>query len=128
MFKIFKIVKLSRFIVSRTTLCFVDRPSMYNLANKSNVVHNFPLCVYFLVLLSISVHVSSNYVPIIRIYNCIYATLGACYSVWMTVWYAGWNPPSIPDSHVEIDRYTTKKLSTKLALFTRQGQFSSSSS
>jgi len=48
-----------------------------------------------------------EYVPIIRRNNCIYATLGTCYSVWMTVWYAGWNetlpfsfiPPCIPDSH-----------------------------
>ena len=23
--------------------------------------------------------------------NCIYATVGTCYCVWMTVWYAGWN-------------------------------------
>jgi len=23
--------------------------------------------------------------------QCVYATLGTCYSVWMTVWYAGWN-------------------------------------
>ena len=31
----------------------------------------------------------------------IYATLGICHSVWMTVWYAGWNeiPPCIPDTH-----------------------------
>ena len=27
--------------------------------------------------------------PIIRRNNCIYATLGTCYFVWMTVWYAG---------------------------------------
>jgi hypothetical protein len=38
-----------------------------------------------------SLHVSGDYVPIIRRNNCIYATLGTCYSVWMTVWYAGWN-------------------------------------
>jgi len=30
-------------------------------------------------------------VPIITRNNCIYVTLGTCYSVWMTVWYAGWN-------------------------------------
>jgi len=30
-------------------------------------------------------------VPIIRRKKCIYAPLGTCYSVWMTVWYAGWN-------------------------------------
>jgi hypothetical protein len=35
-----------------------------------------------------SVHVSGYYVPIIRRYNCVYAILGTCYSVWMTVWYA----------------------------------------
>jgi len=38
-----------------------------------------------------SLHVSGDYVPIIRRKNCIYATLGTCYSVWITVWYAGWN-------------------------------------
>jgi hypothetical protein len=36
------------------------------------------------------------YVPIIRRYNCIYATLGICHSVWMIVWYAGSIPPCIP--------------------------------
>ena len=29
--------------------------------------------------------------PLIRRNNCIYATLGTCYSVRMTVWYGGWN-------------------------------------
>ena len=40
--------------------------------------------------------------PVIRRNNCIYATLGICHSVWVTVWYAGWNSfitPCIPDSH-----------------------------
>ena len=39
--------------------------------------------------------------PIIRRNNYVYVTLGTCYSVWMTVWYAGWNetPPSVPDSN-----------------------------
>jgi len=48
-----------------------------------------------------SLHVSSDYVPIIRRNNCIYATLVTCYSVWMTVWYAGWSflPLCILDSH-----------------------------
>jgi len=48
------------------------------------------------------VHVSGNCVPIGRRNNCIYATLGTCQSVWMTVWYAGWNsiPPCIPDGRV----------------------------
>jgi len=28
-----------------------------------------------------------DYVPIIRRNNCVFATLGTCYSVWMTLWY-----------------------------------------
>ena len=30
-----------------------------------------------------SLHVSGDYVPIIKRNNCIYVTLGSCYSVWM---------------------------------------------
>jgi len=30
-------------------------------------------------------------VPIIRRNNYIYVTPSTCYSVWTTVWYAGWN-------------------------------------
>ena len=40
-------------------------------------------------MLIFSLHVSGDYVPIISGNNCIYATLGTCYSIWMTVWYAG---------------------------------------
>ena len=53
------------------------------LANKTNMVHSFSWYVYFF-----SLHVSGDYVPIIGRNNCIYAMLGTCYSVWMTVWYA----------------------------------------
>jgi len=35
--------------------------------------------IYFL-------HVSGDYVPIIWRNNCIYATLGTCYYVWMTAY------------------------------------------
>jgi hypothetical protein len=35
-------------------------------------------------------------VPIVRINNCIYAPLGICHSVWMSVMHSA---PSIPDSH-----------------------------
>ena len=56
-------------------LCFVDRASLYNLANKTNLVQNFTWYIYFF-----SLHVSGNYVPIIRRNNCIYATLGMCHS------------------------------------------------
>ena len=60
-------------------LCFVDRASLFG--------EQFFLVCFF------SLHVSGDYVPIIRSNNCIYATLCNCYSVWMTVWYAP------PDSH-----------------------------
>jgi len=58
-----------------TNLCFVDRASLYNLANKANLVNNFSLYVYFF-----SLHVSGNSVPNTRRNNCIYVTLGTCHS------------------------------------------------
>jgi len=32
--------------------------------------------------------------PIIKSNNCVYATFGTCYSVWMTVWYVGAYAPA----------------------------------
>jgi len=61
---------------------YIDHTS---LVNKTNSAHNL-----FLVYLSIST-CFGRLVPIIRRNNCVYATLGTCYSVWMTVWYVGWN-------------------------------------
>jgi len=55
---------------------------MYNLANKDNLVHNLFLICLFLVYQSL--HISVDYVPIIRRNNCVCATLGTCYSVWMS--------------------------------------------
>jgi len=46
------------------------------------------LCVDDCLVCTLSLQVSGDYVPIIRRNNCIYATLGICHSVWMTVWYA----------------------------------------
>jgi hypothetical protein len=73
-----------------------------------------------------------DYAPINRRKNCVYATFCTCYSVWMTVWYAGWKyQVSQKQScfswwrahsrpvHLEIDKYTKNKLCTKLPLFTR---------
>ena len=51
-------------------LCFVDRTSLYNPANKSNQLHNSALYIYFS-----SLHVSGNHVPIIRRNYFIYAIL-----------------------------------------------------
>jgi hypothetical protein len=53
---------------------------LYNLVKKANLVHNFFSSMLYL----FSLHVSGNYVPIIRRNNCIYATLGTRHSVWMT--------------------------------------------
>jgi hypothetical protein len=84
-------------------------------------------------------------VPIIRRNNCIYATLGICRAVWLTVWYAGWNETSTLhtiQSSIQSDKYQVshryscfswwwahsrpkhvekrnKQFCTKLALFTR---------
>ena len=60
-------------------LCSVDRASLYDLVNKAKLVQNFSQYVYFF-----AVHVQGDYVPIIRSNNCVYATLGISYSVWMT--------------------------------------------
>jgi hypothetical protein len=70
---------------------FFHRASLYNLVNRANLVQNFS---YYVCL--ISLHVSGDYVPIIARNNCIYATLGTCCPVWMTVWYAGFIPDSYP--------------------------------
>jgi len=43
---------------------------------------------FFLVCLFPFVHVSDDYVPIIRRNNCIYAILGTCFSVGIPAWMA----------------------------------------
>jgi len=42
----------------------------------------------------INLHMFQVTVPIIRRNNCIYGTLGTCYSVWMTGWYVGAYAPA----------------------------------
>jgi len=81
-------------------LCFDDRASLDVLVNKVNLVHNFSYCVYFF-----SLHVSGDYVSIIRRNNCAYATLGTRYSVWITVW-------CIPDSHPYRITSTKRRINT----------------
>ena len=56
-----------------------------NLLNTANFVHNFSQYIYLF-----SLHVSGDYVPIIRSNNFIYVTLAICHSVGMAVWYAGY--------------------------------------
>jgi len=72
-------LRISHWYCICTILLFVDRASLYNLINKASMVHNFCYYVYFFFL-----HVSGDYVPIIRRNSCIYGTLGTCYFVWIT--------------------------------------------
>ena len=65
----------------QSTFMFCLFVSLFNLVNKANLVDNIFL-----------VYVSDDYVPIIQRNKCVYATLGTCYSVWMTLWYARWDP------------------------------------
>ena len=58
--------------------------SLYNLTKKKKK--------YIYIYLSLLV--SGNYVPITGRSNCVYATLGTCYSVWMTGWYVGAYAPA----------------------------------
>jgi hypothetical protein len=50
-----------------------------------------------------SVHVSGDYVPIIRRNNSIYAKRVTCYSVWMTVCYADSHPYRITSNKCHIN-------------------------
>ena len=53
------------------------QPCAFNLVNKTNSGALFLLvCLFYY-----SLHVSGNYVPIIRIINCINATPGICHTV-----------------------------------------------
>ena len=68
-----------------------------SLVNKTNLVHNFFLSIFVLFQ---SLHVSADYGSIIRRNNCVFAALGTCNSVWMTVWYAGAYAPSSGETTV----------------------------
>ena len=65
------------------------------LVNKANLVHNLFLIYICSYNLYQSLHVSGDYVPIIRRNNCVYEMFCTCYSVWLAVWCA----PCIPDNH-----------------------------
>ena len=82
--------------VSRV-LCFVDRASLHNPANKANYVHNSASYIYFF-----SLHVLGNYLTIIRRNYFIYATLGTCHFIWVVSGLLVGIPTSRPDTiHIE---------------------------
>ena len=62
-------------------------PQAYLLSTTHSKDIRFPWFTLYVNFFTL--HVSGDYVPIIRRNNWINATLGTCYSVWMTVWYAG---------------------------------------
>jgi len=83
-------------------LYFVDRDSCYDSWWKTNLKHNYFLCMYFN-----SLHVSSNLVLIIRSINCINTTSGICHCVSVTYhmlywynWYC-WLWAQVCSKHVE---------------------------
>ena len=57
-------------------LCFVDRAYLSHLANRTKLTHKFSEYVY-----CFSIHVSGNYVPIIRRKYRTYATPLICHSI-----------------------------------------------
>ena len=61
-----------------TEFCVVDRASLYNLVNRTNLVHRFSYCVY-----SFSLHVPDKHVPIIRRKYLTYATPGISLYRWL---------------------------------------------
>ena len=117
-------------ILNSAPLCSVDRASRYSPLNEASLVHNLSYYVYSYLF---SLHVSGVYVPIIRRNNCIYATLGTCYSTLHTrqpsiqnnkyqvshtyscfsLWWAHSRP-----KHAQLRIKHSKKDCTKLALFT----------
>ena len=60
-------------------LCFVDHAPLYNLLQMKPTRCTLLLSIF----ISTSVHVSGNYVPVIRRTYCIYATL--VFSVWSAI-------------------------------------------
>ena len=119
-------------------LCFVDRASLYDLVNKTNLVHNL-----FLVYLSISTRFGQIWAHHEETTVFMRQLLLVILCGWLS-WYAGCtlhtNQSSTQNNkyqvshkhscvswwwahsclkHVEIDKYTKNKLCTKLVLFTR---------
>ena len=81
----------------------------YSTNNTDWNIHQWPCemkpswCTIYYWYVYRSLHVAGVCVPIIREYNCVCATLHACYSVWVTVWCVGWNESSFisPCIHTE---------------------------
>ena len=69
--RIFKKKYTTVFYHTFTIFCFADRASLYNLFQMKPIRCTLILSIF----ISTSVHVSGNYVPIIRRNYCIYATL-----------------------------------------------------
>jgi len=83
---------------------FFDCASLCNLVNRTNLVRKFSSYAY-----CFSLHVSGNYVPIIRRKYRTHATSGISHSIYMTVWYEG---PCIPDSHLYRVTNTRRRIGT----------------
>jgi len=78
-----------------------------------------------------SLCVSGDYVTIIRRNNCVYVTLGTCYSAWMTVWYEGAYAPAyqavcrVCFMHISISSMVSRRgLFCKFVLYNLEWHFS----
>ena len=67
-------MQLNTFQVIIRILCFVDCASLYDLVNRTNLVHNLRNMFY-----CFSLHVLGKFVPIIRRKYLTYATPGICH-------------------------------------------------
>ena len=61
----------------------IEAPSPYA-ARVRHILVNKTSAQFFFYVYFHSLHITGNYVPIIRRNNCIYTTRGICHSVWMT--------------------------------------------
>ena len=107
-------------------LRFDERAYLYNLVNKTKLVHNLFLIYLFLLNLSISIcfgtlcaHYQEKQLCLCTVHTRQSYTQNDKYKVshkhsCFSWWWAHSRP-----KHVEIDKYTKNNLCTKLALFTR---------
>ena len=65
---------------------------MYNIANKANLLYSlFLIYIYVYIYIYINPYIFRATMCSSSGENCVHATVGTCYSVWMTVWYDEWN-------------------------------------
>jgi hypothetical protein len=125
-----------KFQTCSSVLCSVDRASLYNLVNKTNLVHNLflvylPICTCFGWLWAHhqekQLCFCNTWNLLFCVDNCLVCTLHTRQSSTQNNKYQiaqnhscfSWQWAHSCPKHVEIDNYTKNKLCTKLVLFAR---------